>query len=1214
MPATDAHDAFLSYARADDPAFVERLHKDLVKRGFRIWWDRVDMPNRALTFLQEIRDSIDSADRLIAVVGPAALASDHVRAEWEHARLFGKGVVAIPRLSSYEEMPPDLARFHGPDFRQDAQYEAALDELAGLLRTALAPLGSLSGVPALSAHYVSRPAELERLQDLVLADVRAPLALAPNERVFSLIGMSGAGKSVLAAAFARTAEVRRVFHRDGVIWASVGRQARLLEVARTIGAALGVEVEDDVAIAFATLQRSLDDRSCLIVLDDVWDVADVERVIGAIGDHVRLLLTTRKESVAAAVGAQHLDLDRHPLSEALARRMLEAYSGQAAAPWPAAASEVLHECGKLPFAIALSGSMAREGLPWADLRDALRDADLGFIEQALPGYEYTDLLRAQQVGVVDLASDKADCVERYFDLVVFPDDVAVPEAAVMTLWSAAGLSGRSARKALAILDQRSLLEVSGSYPARRLSMHDLQHDFLRASVPDARARHRRLVDAYRRRCDGRWAAAPDDAYFFQHYARHVFFANGSGELERLLFDFDWLLARIERCGIVALLEDFALESDERSRLRYLEDVLRRSAMALESDRAQLAGQLLGHIGRLRMGELLDRLLDQARAWRARPWLRPLQGSLVPPGNALRATLAGHEGTPRSVAISADGQWGASAGNSQPDQTLRVWDLDKGVLAHILLDQAPQGQSTPLVFAAQGSILVCGFGPLINAWHTRTGRRLFALDRHQAAVTALAIEERGERLLSASTDGALVLWDLASRGGECGELLAQTDSPPLALALSPNGQHAAARTEAAIELWDLPTRRHRRRALPVADTLAGSASPCLVVADDGGWVCFGIPLQAWQPETDALAVAMDPGQGAQVLALAARQAAVVLVTPDSQMLLIVDRAASGSRVRADLPGQLAAISCAVITPDGKRALVGLGDHRLKVWDLGIVPALGRTLGGEPARRALRRIDPCDDGRYAVILRDNGDEELLDLASGEFLRDLDAREQLLAAARALRAADAALVNEIVRRLEPESPGEDPPPAELGEFNTVLLSARPRWSVKAVRGSFALAAPVVDAKYGEYPEPEQVPEGSSGFPLQLLDRCAEGGVIRFLAGHSLPVLAVAISDDGTLAISGGDGRTLRVWELPSGRPRYILTGHQGSIHAVALSRTGTIAASASEDRTLRVWDLASGQHLASFTGELRMTACALAPDGRTLIAGEGDGRVHVLRLELP
>ena len=57
-------DVFLSYAHGDDEPFVKRLYENLVAHGLTVWWDQVSMSSRALTFLQEVRDAIDSAGRL----------------------------------------------------------------------------------------------------------------------------------------------------------------------------------------------------------------------------------------------------------------------------------------------------------------------------------------------------------------------------------------------------------------------------------------------------------------------------------------------------------------------------------------------------------------------------------------------------------------------------------------------------------------------------------------------------------------------------------------------------------------------------------------------------------------------------------------------------------------------------------------------------------------------------------------------------------------------------------------------------------------------------------------------------------------------------------------------------------------------------------------------------------------------------------------------
>ena len=57
---------------------------------------------------------------------------------------------------------------------------------------------------------------------------------------------------------------------------------------------------------------------------------------------------------------------------------------------------------------------------------------------------------------------------------------------------------------------------------------------------------------------------------------------------------------------------------------------------------------------------------------------------------------------------------------------------------------------------------------------------------------------------------------------------------------------------------------------------------------------------------------------------------------------------------------------------------------------------------------------------------------------------------------------------------------------------------------------------------------------------------------------------------------------------------------------------AISGSSDETLKVWDLSTGAVVASFSDEDSLYACAVAPDGKTIVAGGKSGQVHFLRLE--
>ena len=213
---------FLSYGRGDDEPFVRRLYARLEGEGYDVWWDRVRMPSRSLTFLKEIREAVHASDRVLVVVGPSCLTSDYCRAEWQAALAAAKVVTPILRLGDYEQLPPELAGLHCPDLRLDTRFDERIGELLRILAEPVPPLGALhGGVPDVPPHFQPRPGVTSELASIVLLDDRTPAVLTGPERVTVLHGMGGVGKSVLAAAFARATTTRRSFSA-GVFWLSGG--------------------------------------------------------------------------------------------------------------------------------------------------------------------------------------------------------------------------------------------------------------------------------------------------------------------------------------------------------------------------------------------------------------------------------------------------------------------------------------------------------------------------------------------------------------------------------------------------------------------------------------------------------------------------------------------------------------------------------------------------------------------------------------------------------------------------------------------------------------------------------------------------------------------------------------------------------------------------------------------------------------------------------
>jgi WD40 repeat protein len=82
-----------------------------------------------------------------------------------------------------------------------------------------------------------------------------------------------------------------------------------------------------------------------------------------------------------------------------------------------------------------------------------------------------------------------------------------------------------------------------------------------------------------------------------------------------------------------------------------------------------------------------------------------------------------------------------------------------------------------------------------------------------------------------------------------------------------------------------------------------------------------------------------------------------------------------------------------------------------------------------------------------------------------------------------------------------------------------------------------------------------------------------MRTLKHHSLGVTAVALSSDRCRAVSGSHDRTLKVWDLGSGRQPGEIQGHARQINAVAVSGNGDLAVSgdgsAGSPGDLKVWD---------------------------------------------
>ena len=105
-----------------------------------------------------------------------------------------------------------------------------------------------------------------------------------------------------------------------------------------------------------------------------------------------------------------------------------------------------------------------------------------------------------------------------------------------------------------------------------------------------------------------------------------------------------------------------------------------------------------------------------------------------------------------------------------------------------------------------------------------------------------------------------------------------------------------------------------------------------------------------------------------------------------------------------------------------------------------------------------------------------------------------------------------------------------------------------------------------------------------------------------HAAQVNSVVFSPDSKLLASGSHDKTVRLWEVATGKELRRLEGHQGAILALALSPDGKVLASGGEDRTTRLWDMATGKEVRRLQTSI-VHSIAFSPDGKTVASAGGD-----------
>ena len=372
-------------------------------------------------------------------------------------------------------------------------------------------------VPALPPNFINRTEELDTLIERF--QTRKPPGMG-----LAIHGLGGVGKTTLAAALARSHEIAAECP-DGILWATLGQEPQVLPLLATWLKILDAGEAAIWSIEAASLQlrTALHEKSCLLVVDDVWDQAHAKPFLVG-GDTCRVIITTRRAQIA-----DNLNADIWALGPFSSNQSIELVRTRAANALATPKDlELIHtlaeRLGHLPLAMQLVGSLLNRSSP--RLVDSRLSRMIGLGAGRGPSNESVSqaIDACLRLSLDFLRRDDETSWRRFLMIALGPPSAAIVAAGCAAIW---GVSIDDAQVTIAILGDEALLipETDGASRihqlVRAVALNTIATNTggLGTSLVDA---HRGIVETILGRAvGGRWDEIPASELFQSHLLWHV---------------------------------------------------------------------------------------------------------------------------------------------------------------------------------------------------------------------------------------------------------------------------------------------------------------------------------------------------------------------------------------------------------------------------------------------------------------------------------------------------------------------------------------------------------------------------------------------------------------------------------------------------------------------------------------------------------------------
>jgi WD40 repeat protein/serine/threonine protein kinase len=516
----------------------------------------------------------------------------------------------------------------------------------------------------------------------------------------------------------------------------------------------------------------------------------------------------------------------------------------------------------------------------------------------------------------------------------------------------------------------------------------------------------------------------------------------------------------------------------------------------------------------------------------------------------------------------------------------------------------------VTFSPDGCWALSGSGDnTLRLWDLATGQCLRTFEGHKGGVDSVSISPDGCWGLSGSWDNTLRLWELAT--GRCVRTFEGHTLAVISVSISPDGRWAlSGSNDEKLRLWELATGRYVRT-FEGHTWVVNSVS----ISPDGCWALSGSKdktLRLWELATGRCVRTFE-GHTSVVSSVSISPDGRWALSGSYDKTLRLWELATGKCVRA-FEGHTNEVCSVTFSPDGCWALSGSYDKTLRLWELATGKCV-RTFEGHTW--VVNSVSISPDGRWALSgsndetlrrweLKRGGPPASLAVArpqsSAEVIRaETEVRRALESAKSALGQGDASRAAAEVSRAR-RIPGYEKHGELLELWPLIKLRGKPKsfsggWLRRTFEGHTNEVSSVTFSPDGCW-----ALSGSWDKTLRLWE-LATGRCVRTFENAGA-VTSVHISPDGRWGLSGSGAHKLRLWELATGNCVRTFEGYTNQVDSVSISPDGRWGLSGSLDKTLRLWELATGQCKRTFEGHTAgVSSVSISPDGRWGLSGSYD-----------